>query len=77
MPELTREEFNVYKNTILQEHLYELIFKESQTSSTASNSLSLMELPSLGPSNESDLSTLLQEIETSVFELIAEVSILV
>lgn len=74
IPELTRDEFNAYKRTLLQEHLYELIFKESQSSSTASNSLSLMELPSLGPSSENnDLSAHMQVLETSGFELIAEV----
>lgn len=36
MPELVRDEFNAYKNTPLQEHLYELIFKEKDYESEAS-----------------------------------------
>ena len=32
MPELGREEFNVYKKTIYQEYIYEFIFKEGKPS---------------------------------------------
>ena len=81
MPELIRDEYNAYKKTLLQEHLYELIFKESKSSSTASTSASLMELPSLSPCpfscSEFESSPILnlQEIETSIIEFIAEVAL--
>jgi hypothetical protein len=32
MPQLEREEFNAYRKTMLQDYLYELIFKEGQSS---------------------------------------------
>lgn len=78
MPELVRDEFNAYKKTLLQDHLYELIFKEGQQSQHSSSSTSftsngLADMPSLGPVSDSGLSVHLQEMESSVFELIAEV----
>ena len=79
MPELVRDEFNAYKKTLLQEHLYEQIFKEASNqsaSSSASTSPSLTDMPSLGsaPESSSHLAAQLQELESSVFELIAEVN---
>lgn len=50
MPELVRDEFNAYKNTPLQEHLYELVFKEKDYESSSS-----MELPSFSLEAEEEM----------------------
>ncbi len=77
MPELIRDEFNAYKKTLLQEHLYELLFKES--SSSASTSASSMEMPPLSPCPspspelEPPSGLNLHEFEAGLVELVAEV----
>ncbi len=35
LPEMVREEYNAYRKTLLQFHLYEFIFKEASTSCEA------------------------------------------
>ena len=66
-PELTREEFNSYKKTILQEHLFGLIFNEAKSLNPSSN----MELPSFN--EPSPLLEQLKKLESSAFELVTEV----
>jgi hypothetical protein len=72
MPELVREEFNVYKKTLLQDYLYEAIFKESKSESTASTSFSLGELPTLSDLPEVDIAGQIQTLEASALSLIEE-----
>ncbi len=76
-PELVRDEFNAYRKTILQEHLYGMIFKESSGSETTEGAStgcgSLMDMPALGPELSPDLSMQLTKMELSALELISEV----
>lgn len=64
MPELIRDEFNTYKNTSLQEHLYELIFKEAEQES--SSSLELLSFSLEGDEGLPDFA----EVEALVLEYI-------
>lgn len=64
MPELIRDEFNTYKNTPLQEHLYELIFKEAEQESSSS-----LELPSFSLEGDEGLPDF-AEVEALVPEYI-------
>jgi len=78
MPEMVRDEFNAYKKSILQEHLYELLFKEAEpisTTSTAASFESLMDMPSLSFGEEecSGVDFEIQEFELRINELIGEV----
>ena len=74
MPGLFRDEFNAYRKSMLQDYLYEMLFKEDESSSTASTSLSLMEMPSLSIGDKEDQIDLnLQEIEQHMEELLNEV----
>jgi hypothetical protein len=70
MPELVRDEFNAYKNTPLQEHLYELIFKEADQESSSS-----MEMPmsSFGPEELPDFA----EVEALIPGYIAGVNLFI
>lgn len=68
LPRAPRDEFNAHKKTALQEHLYELLFRQGERESTASTAASLMEfLPGL--SEEFDM----QEWGLDVSELVKEV----
>lgn len=63
---------------MLQEHLYELIFREGeQTRSTSASSTgsALLDLPALGGPSDSGLSAYVQELESAAFELVAEVRV--
>lgn len=72
-PELIRDEFNAYRRTLLQDYLYELIFKEGTT--TASSSMGCLEdMPSLMENMECTINCQLQIIESSISALIEEVS---
>lgn len=71
-PELSRDEFNAYRVTILQEYLYELIFKESN--STASSSFNSMgELPVFEEDQCNELNEQFQMLASAIPNLIEDV----
>jgi hypothetical protein len=78
MPDLVRDEFNAYKMTMLQEYLYELLFKEASNGSSSGASTaccsSLEELPSLGEDTERDLGTRLQQLQALSLQFLTDVS---
>jgi hypothetical protein len=79
IPTLSRDEFNAYKKTILQEYFYELIFHESDSevqtccSSPPGDFLEL-ETPGNGKF-EYLISQALQSLESASLEIIEEVII--
>lgn len=74
LPKLEREEFNAYRKTLLQYHLYELIFQEGASESSMEEfSTGLGDLPPLEESS-SALTDALNSIKSSWLTLVEEVS---
>ncbi len=73
MPKLTRDEFNAYKKTLVQDHIYEFIFHESDSQcSTATSSPQLSPLSTVNEGERNE--ELIREIEPLVLQLISQVS---
>ena len=72
MPKLERDEFNAYRKTLLQDYLYELIFRESQSTSSSPVLSPDFAMPSLGEENAMT-SDLAQKLDTSLPTFIEDV----
>ena len=62
---LTRDEYNLYRKTLFQEHLYELIFKEAEAgpdAAVSSPSKCRMPLANLSAAIQSHWATLVAEV---------------
>ncbi len=66
IPDLTRDEFNAYKQTLFQEHVYGLIFHEADVGASP------MELSDIIPTIPG-LSSVLEKLGSSVSEFAAQV----